>query len=342
MAGGNITLDQIDTPPTTAPINSTTVSDLFSAIDTATTQDAQSLAENYTAVGDTGEENAYTTAAAIANANSRLAAINGTIQQAQEALALRRTQGAATAGVAAGGFTVGGSALDILRGNNRQGLLEQQLTGSTAQLAAGGYAQQGEASVAEAAAAGTASQAASVLSASDLAVASQSKTNAINEAAAMGVTIPGLDDLSATSIPNANPVSVGQTVATPAVNPTTGISNPYGITIGPYGITGVGNPAGTNYSNQIQQELNASDPSVQPTSTTVQLPADVSPAGTQNVAGGIPQTATAVLPTGSDLNVPGATTGSSGGIPTPAASSTQTNNQQTGVAQLPTGYLNGI
>jgi hypothetical protein len=305
----------VDAPSSTAPVNENTISDLFSAIDTAVTQDAQSQAETFTEAGDTGEENAYNTAAAISNANARLAVVNGSIQQAQEALALRQTQGAAVAATASSGFTTGGSALDILRGNNRQGLLEQQLTGSTAELASGGYAQQAAASTAESSAAGAAAGAAGVLSASDLAVAAQSKTNAINEAAAMGLTIPGLTSLSDTNIPDVNPVTIATTAAQAQLNPNTGIDPP---------------PAGSALANQVQTDQAAA-------------------AAVQAADNGQPNTSTGGIPTPAAASTANPLLAASEANPRPTIPGTQlpsvpsptTPNTAAGPA-LQAGYLNGI
>lgn len=196
-------------PTATAPLNSTTINDLFSAIDQTPEDYASAESESALATGDASEAADYTSAAAIAAANSRLATVAGTVQQAQEGLQIRQTLGTQQSQVAAGGFQEAGSALSLLKGSTQQGLLQQQITGMNAQLQSAGYAEQGTAAQAEASAAEGAGTSATALSNSEEAMGNQSKTNAINEATALGLTIPGISGLSATSIPNANPVTSG-------------------------------------------------------------------------------------------------------------------------------------
>lgn len=198
----------------TAPVNPSTISDLFSAINTAPVDFAQSASETALASGDEAEQSAYTQAENIATANARLAQVGGTVAEAQQGLQIRKTLGSQRAAVSAGGFGESGSALAVMRSSTRQGLLQQQITGVNAEEQAAGYQEQGAASVAEGAAAGAAASSASSLAASDAALGTASKTNAINEAAALGVNIPGLGNLSATSIPNVNPVTVGSGTTT--------------------------------------------------------------------------------------------------------------------------------
>jgi len=203
--GGSITSEGSGS----AALTPTTISDLFNAIDQAPEDFGQADAESALAKGDTEESSAYTTAEAIANANARLATVGGQVQQAQEGIQIRQTLGSQRAAVAAGGFQESGSALDLLRSSTQQGLLQQQITGINAQEQSAGYQEQGEAAAAEGAATTAAGSAATALAGTDQALGSAAKTNAVNEATALGVSIPGLGGLSATSIPTVNPVTIG-------------------------------------------------------------------------------------------------------------------------------------
>lgn len=210
-----------------APVNPTTVSDLFGAIDAGVTDFAQADAEGDIATGDAGEASAYQNAAAIAQGAARVAQVSGSVQEAQEGLQVQKTLGSQRAAVAAGGFGESGSALDLLRSSTRQGLLQQQIIGVNAEEQASGYLAQGAASTAEASAASAAANSAASLASSDAAMGVASKTNAGNEAAAMGLSIPGLSGLSATSIPTVNPVTVGESGSSSG-----GLPTEFGSTIG--------------------------------------------------------------------------------------------------------------
>lgn len=176
------------------------VSDLFSAINTSAASFGQAAGQSALAAGDTQEAGAYGNAQAIANANASLALSAGQVEQAQTGLQVRKAIGAQQAGVAANGFGASGSALALLRSSTRQGLLQQQIIGMNAALESGGYQEQGAAASAEAAAATAAASSASALAASENAIGAASKTNAINEAAALGANIPGLSGLSGTNV----------------------------------------------------------------------------------------------------------------------------------------------
>ena len=207
--------NQIGTAPG-ASLTPQTASDLISSITNATQEFGQANAENAMATGDLGEETAYNTAGSIANANARLALVGGQVQQYQQGLQIQQTLGAQRAAVSAGGFAESGSSLALLRSSTQQGLLQQQITGVNSELQAGGYTEQGAASAAEAAAAGAAAASSSALAANATTIATTSKTNAINEAAALGLNIPGISNISATSMPAVNPVTLAQTAQQPA------------------------------------------------------------------------------------------------------------------------------
>ena len=88
-------------------------------------------------------------------------------------------------------------------------MLAQQITGVNSQLQASSYLQQGTALAAQGTAATAAGTAANDNAASLNALGTAAKTNAVNEAAALNVNIPGLANLSGTSIPTVNPVTIG-------------------------------------------------------------------------------------------------------------------------------------
>jgi hypothetical protein len=208
---GGPAMNQIGQNPPAASLTPQTASDLIASITNATQEFGQANAENAMATGDTGEETAYNTAGAIANANARLALVGGQVQQYQQGLQVQQTLGAQRAAVSAGGFAESGSSLALLRSSTQQGLLQQQITGVNSELQAGGYTEQGAAAGAEAAAAGAAAASSSALAANAQTIATTSKTNAINEAAALGLNIPGISNISATSMPAINPVTLSQT-----------------------------------------------------------------------------------------------------------------------------------
>ena len=186
------------------------VSSLFEAINAGVTNLANANAQNTIAAGDTQEAAAYGNAIQVAEAGARLSRVAGSVQQQQEGVQIAKTIGQQKAAVAGGGFAASGTALNLLRSSTRQGMFQQQITGVDAELKAEGFETQGAAATAEQASATAAAGAATATAKSLTAIGQQSKTNAINEAAAMGLNIPGLQNLSSTNIPNANPVTVAQ------------------------------------------------------------------------------------------------------------------------------------
>ena len=215
----------------TDPLNSNTISDLFGAIDQAPTDFAAATADSALAAGDTTEGGLYGTAEGIANSNATLAQAAGQVEQAQQGLQIRQTIGSQRAAVAAGGFQEAGSAVDLLRSSTQQGLLAQQITGMNSQLQASSYLQQGTALAAQGTAAAAAGTAANDNAASLSALGAAAKTNAVNEAAALNVNIPGLANLSGTSIPTVNPVTIGNQAISPVagMGPNGNLSTPTGM-----------------------------------------------------------------------------------------------------------------
>lgn len=189
-------------PPATTALTPALVNDLFNDIDTSVESLGQANAEGALATGDTAEASDYASAGAIAAANARLATASGQVEQAQTGLEIRQTIGAQQAGIAGAGFANTGTALNLLRSSTRQGTLQQQIIGMNSQLEAGGYQAQAAAAAAEGSAASAAGTSATDLAATETAVGNASKTNAINLQSTLGVNIPGIGGLSATSVPS--------------------------------------------------------------------------------------------------------------------------------------------
>lgn len=213
MAFINGTVTTISPPPavTSTPGN---VASLFGLINTAVTSDASATAAGITAAGDLNEANAYGNAQAIAAGNARVALIGGQVEQSMQQVKLGQTLGEQRAQVSGGGFAESGTALNLLKSSTQQGALEQQITGVNSELQAGGFEEQGAAAAAEATAATAASSAAAANAASLSAIGAAAKTSATNAAAAMGLNIPGLNNLSGTSIPSQPAVTAsGQVVS---------------------------------------------------------------------------------------------------------------------------------
>ena len=196
------------------------VNDLMSNINNAVTEYGQSQAEALAAQGYSGEAASYNSAAAVARQNERLAAASGQLEQAKIGLDVSKTIGSQQAGIAAAGFSSGGTALSLMRSSQRQGIIDQQTAGVNSEIQQGGFEQQGLAADAEAKAAATSAATASSLSATASTVATALKTNANSMATSLALNIPGLKDLSATSMPTfnaADPQSFQQPVAGPGV-----------------------------------------------------------------------------------------------------------------------------
>jgi hypothetical protein len=100
--------------------------------------------------GDYAEATSYGNAASIANANARLATVSGQIQQSQEGIKIYKEISGQQADVAGAGFGNSGSAIYLMRASAAQGALANQLIGTNAELASGGYSSQAAASQAQA------------------------------------------------------------------------------------------------------------------------------------------------------------------------------------------------
>ena len=220
------------------------ISDLMSNINNAVTEYGQSQAEALAAQGYSGEAASYTSAAAVARQNERLAAASGVMEQAKIGLDVSKTIGSQQAGIAAAGFGSGGTALSLMRSSQRQGIIDQQTAGVNSEIQQGGFEQQGLAADAEAKAAATSAATASSLSATASTVATALKTNANSMATSLALNIPGLKDLSATSMPTFNAADP-QSFQTPANN-VPGTPAPLMPSLGPNGL-----PLPSNQPNMI-------------------------------------------------------------------------------------------
>jgi len=133
-------------------VSPTALSD-YAAADEAT---GISRAQGIMQAGDLKEATAYDNAAAVANANARLATISGQIQQSQEAIKVAKEIGGQQADISGAGFANSGSAVYLMRASKAQGALANQLYGTDAAIKSGGYLEQAAASTAQADAANTA------------------------------------------------------------------------------------------------------------------------------------------------------------------------------------------
>jgi len=212
--------------PGRAPVNSAItgsplltgnlINDLTSNITNAVTQYGQSQASALAAQGYGEEATSYTSAAAIARQNETLAGAAGQVEQAQIGLEVGRTIGSQQAGIAAAGFGSGGTALALLRANQRQGTMEKQLAGVNTSLQQAGFEQQATAAEAEARAASTSAATSASLAATSSTVAGALRSDANSIAATLGLNIPGLSTLSATSMPTANAADLMNQLSTPS------------------------------------------------------------------------------------------------------------------------------
>ena len=149
---------------------------------TATQAAGTQNALNIQAGGAAQEAGQYQTAEEIAQQNAKLAGVSGELQQYQNTRVLMNTLGTQAADISGAGFADSGSALSLAKSSLRQGLLQNQVLGENAQLEAGGYLEQAQASAAEAQGAQTtaateSAQAATAGQLSALATAEQTQTH---------------------------------------------------------------------------------------------------------------------------------------------------------------------
>lgn len=88
---------------------------------------------------------AYDKAADVAEGNKAVTLRSGEIQQQQENQTIVQSLGTTNAGVAGAGFTMGGSAGDLLRMSAQKGALNKQLLANQTEITAQGFEQQAQA-----------------------------------------------------------------------------------------------------------------------------------------------------------------------------------------------------
>lgn len=149
------------------------VSSLYGEEGAAAAAAGESTALATESAGASAEAGQYEKAAAISANNATIALVSGGLEQYAQTRQLQNTLGAQRAGVAGGGFANAGSAVDLARSSLQQGLIQNQVLGLNANMQAGGYleqaqASQGEATAAEYAASAEATQSASASNISSL------------------------------------------------------------------------------------------------------------------------------------------------------------------------------
>jgi hypothetical protein len=190
-------LNTTATPANTSSLiaESGLVNALYQEEGTATQAAGTQAALSTEAAGTLAEGTQYGQAATIAGGNAQLATLSGQLQEYQNTRTLMNTLGTQAADISGAGFANSGSALYLARSSLQQGLLQNQVLGLNAQLEAGGYLEQQQASEAEEQAANTAaatesSEASTAGSLSALAT-SQEATTANFLKQIPGVTVAG-------------------------------------------------------------------------------------------------------------------------------------------------------
>ena len=146
--------------PTMVLADSNLATALYGEAGQLASEQGQANAFNIEAQGANAEAAQYDLAGNISTNNAQTELISGQIQQFQNTRKLMMTLGQQTAGYAGSGFASSGSTLSVARSSLQQGLLQNQVLGVNANLAAGGYLEQAAASQAEATTARTAASAA--------------------------------------------------------------------------------------------------------------------------------------------------------------------------------------
>lgn len=102
----------------------------------------QGFADQTKAQGDILEGQAYGQAAQLALQNEQYTKESTAIQEAQKSRELNLSLGRTTSEVAGGGFSLSGSALDILRSSASQGSLAKAVVGQQGLITEAGYQEQ--------------------------------------------------------------------------------------------------------------------------------------------------------------------------------------------------------
>lgn len=205
------------------------VNALYSEAGQSENAKGQANAFNISAAGDTTEAGNYDTAAAIATQNAGLEIVSGQLQQFQNLRQLTSILGQQASGIAAGGLSASGSALDLARSSLQRGLLQGQVLGTNANLAAGGYYAQAAADTAQATAARTAASTASANAStasklSDISLANASTTaNFISQIPGAPQTLANLATPTNPATPNfSQPASIVNGKVVSNINPSGG------------------------------------------------------------------------------------------------------------------------
>ena len=111
------------------------VSDIFSGI--AAEEQAQIKAQ-----GDIAEGQSYAEAAQLAGQQATYTQVSTQLQEAQQARELNLSLGKTTQQVAGAGFSLSGSALDVLRSSAAQGSLAKAVTATQGAITEAGYLEQ--------------------------------------------------------------------------------------------------------------------------------------------------------------------------------------------------------
>ena len=242
-------------------------SSLYNALYSEAGQSANAAANakalNLSAQGQTAEAGQYDIAQQISLQNAAIEQVSGQIQQYQTSRNVLKIAGQQQAGYAGAGFANSGTALDVARSTLQQGVLENQVTGLNASLAAGGYFSQAASSAAEAT---TARTAASVSTANAAAASNLAQLSANSAVATKNFMsqIPGFDPNNPTGPSTYNPLSNPFNTLKPAPTPwnnTNTTLNPATITpenvnsILPDPSTFSFNPSPTNAFNPLAQHI---------------------------------------------------------------------------------------
>lgn len=100
------------------------------------------VSDLFGASGSSKAAGAYTKAADIATSNAQLTERSTAIQTQQQEQQTYKVLGTEQAATAAAGFTMGGSALDLLRSSTQQAALSKELIQNQGEITAQGYQQQ--------------------------------------------------------------------------------------------------------------------------------------------------------------------------------------------------------
>ena len=189
--------------PTMVLADSNLTTALYGAEGQLASEQGQANAFNIEAQGANAEAGQYDIAGAASEANAQTELVSGQLQQFQNTRKLMMTLGSQTAGYAGSGFQASGSTLGVARSSLQQGLLQNQVLGVNADLAAGGYLEQAAASHAEAATARTAAAAATANATTATNLSNLTKANITATSTFLNTLPPSTDPTTASVVSNA-------------------------------------------------------------------------------------------------------------------------------------------